>query len=186
MLAALATLGWRATFFLLGSQVQRYPEVARMIVDAGHEVALHGYRHRSHLVRVPWELRDDLERAAELVKAVTGAELRWFRPPYGVLTAGSVLAARAVGLTPVLWTAWGRDWLAPAAQQVADTVLADLHDGGTVLLHDSDCTSRPGSWRSTAAALPLLAPHLVDRGWHVRALGDHLGTQSRLSLSVRS
>ena len=174
VLAALADLDWRATFFLLGSQVQRYPDVARRIVDAGHEVAVHGFRHRSHLARTAVGLRDDLARAVELISAVTRAELQWFRPPYGVLTAGSVLAARAVGLTPVLWSAWGRDWLCPPPEQVANTVLADLRDGGTVLLHDSDCTSRAGSWRSTAAALPLLAPHLADRRLQVRTLHDHL------------
>jgi len=54
-------------------------------------------------------------------------------------------------------------------------VMSTLRDRGTVLLHDSDCTSRPGSWRSTVAALPLLATHLENRGLDVRTLADHLG-----------
>ena len=54
-------------------------------------------------------------------------------------------------------------------------VAAGPDDGGTVLLHDSDCTSRPGSWRSTLAALPLLAAELRDRNLAVRPLGEHLG-----------
>jgi len=176
VLAVLSDLGWQSTFFLLGSQVARYPDVARSIVDAGHEVAVHGYQHRSHLLRTPRGLRADLELATAVIGDVTGAELRWFRPPYGVLTGGSLLAARAVGLTPVLWSAWGRDWLRLPPQQVADTVLADLAEGGTILLHDSDCTSRVGSWLSTAAALPLLAAVLGARGWQVRTLGSHLSS----------
>ena len=55
-----------------------------------------------------------------------------------------------------------------------DELRTGLTDGGTVLLHDSDCTSRPGSFRSTAAALPLLADELDRRGLQVRPLRDHL------------
>jgi peptidoglycan/xylan/chitin deacetylase (PgdA/CDA1 family) len=74
----------------------------------------------------------------------------------------------------VLWTAWGKDWRAGPPVQVVAEVLRTLRDGGTVLLHDSDCTSEPGSWRSTVAALPLLAAQLRARGLEVRPLADHL------------
>jgi hypothetical protein len=74
----------------------------------------------------------------------------------------------------VLWTAWGRDWQAIPPHRVLHHVLAGLDDGGTVLLHDSDCTSAPDSWRSAAAVLPLLAEELDRRGLVVRPLRDHL------------
>jgi hypothetical protein len=74
----------------------------------------------------------------------------------------------------VLWTAWGRDWRAAAT---AHTVVADVERGvaagGTVLLHDSDCTSDPGSWRATLGALPLLAERWSDAGLSVGPLADH-------------
>src|SRR4051812_49678021 len=53
VLEVLADLGWRATFFMLGSQVRRHPGIARMVADAGHEVAVHGTLHRNHLIRTP-------------------------------------------------------------------------------------------------------------------------------------
>jgi peptidoglycan/xylan/chitin deacetylase (PgdA/CDA1 family) len=175
VLAALADLGWHATFFLLASQVRRFPEMARLVVDAGHEVAVHGTIHRNHLVRTPLGIRRDLSIAAREITEVTGVRPRWFRPPYGVLSAGTLWAARDLGLTPVLWTAWGKDWRAGPPAGVAAEVMRTLRDGGTVLLHDSDCTSRPGSWRSTVAALPLLAALLHARHLEVRTLADHLG-----------
>ena len=106
---------------------------------------------------------------------MTGVEPHWFRPPYGVLSAGTVWAARRAALRPVLWTAWGRDWTSAPAETITATVLRTLRDGGTVLLHDSDCTSVPGSWRGTVRALPLLAAHVGARRWQVRTLTDHLG-----------
>lgn len=179
VLDALAALGWRATFFMLGSQVRAHPEVARSVVLAGHEVGVHGDVHDNHLTRSAAWVEQDTARACGEIAAVTGMVPRFSRPPYGVLTGGTLRSARRHGLRPVLWTAWGRDWLAAGPQRVAAELERGLDDGATVLLHDSDCTSRPGSWRSTVAALPLLAEQLAQRGLEVRALVDHVGAAPR-------
>ena len=178
VLRELEKRGWTATFFLLGSQVRLHPGVARSLVAAGHEIGVHGDIHRNHLVRTPRAVRDDLGRATAQIAAVTGTQPRWFRPPYGVLSAGTLWAARDLGLDPVLWSAWGCDWRGGAPERILTHITRSLDDGGTVLLHDSDCTSRPGSWRSTAAALPLLADELARRGLAVRPLGEHLPVRS--------
>jgi peptidoglycan/xylan/chitin deacetylase (PgdA/CDA1 family) len=178
VLRVLADLGWTATFFLLGDQVRRHPAVARSIAAAGHEIGVHGDVHRNHLLRTPWDVGRDLRRASAAITAATGTRPRWFRPPYGVLSAGTLIAAADLGLEPVLWTAWGCDWRGGPAQRVVAEVDRSLGDGGTVLLHDSDCTSRAGSWRSTVAALPLLADEFDRRGLAVRPLRDHLPGRS--------
>ena len=105
---------------------------------------------------------------------VTGVRPRWFRPPYGVLSAGTLRAAAPPGLQPVLWTAWGKDWQRPRPARASASSAATSARAGTVLLHDSDCTSTPGSWRATAAAIPLLAEELDRRGLVARPLGEHL------------
>jgi peptidoglycan/xylan/chitin deacetylase (PgdA/CDA1 family) len=174
VLGVLAELGWSATFFLLGGEVRRFPEVARSIADAGHEIALHGDEHRNHLTRSASWVRRDLSRARAEIVGATGRTPRWFRPPYGVLSGGSLRAATALDLTPVLWTAWGRDWQAIPAPRVLAHLRSGLDDGGTVLLHDSDCTSAPGSWHGTVAVLPLLAAELDRRGLRARPLREHL------------
>jgi peptidoglycan/xylan/chitin deacetylase (PgdA/CDA1 family) len=178
VLRVLADLGWTATFFLLGDQVRRHPAVARSIAAAGHEIGVHGDVHRNHLLRTPCDVGRDLRRASAAITAATGTRPRWFRPPYGVLSAGTLIAAADLGLEPVLWTAWGCDWRGGPAQRVVAEVDRSLGDGGTVLLHDSDCTSRAGSWRSTVAALPLLADEFDRRGLAVRPLRDHLPGRS--------
>ncbi len=174
VLDALHRLGWTATFFMLGKQVQRHPEVAAAVVSAGHEAAVHGFSHRNHLARGPVDVHRDVARAASVVAAATGMRPSWFRPPYGVLTVGSLTAARSAGLRPVLWTAWGRDWEPRSPVQVASTINAQLSSGGTVLLHDSDCTARAaGSWRAAAQALPRLAELTDQLGCTVGPLRDH-------------
>jgi peptidoglycan/xylan/chitin deacetylase (PgdA/CDA1 family) len=175
VLDALDRLGWTATFFMLGGQVTRYPEVAAAVVAAGHEAAVHGFSHRNHLARGPADVHRDVARAAVVIMAATGVRPSWFRPPYGVLTLGSLVAARRAGLRPVLWTAWGRDWESRSPALVADTVGRQLRPGGTVLLHDSDCAARvAGSWRCTVQAIPLLAELADQLGCTVGPLRDHL------------
>ncbi len=178
VLDALAALGWQATFFVLGSQVERHPELARRIAAEGHELALHGYTHVNHLIRTPFDVRRDLERAHLVLVDAIGERPRWYRPPYGVLSAGTLATTRRLGLEPVLWTAWGQDWRRTDAHRVTKTVLRDLREGGCVLLHDSDVTSTPGSWRATAGSLPMLAAALAARGWAVRRLDEHVDPHS--------
>ena len=168
-------LGWHATFFLLGDMVERAPKLTREIVERGHEVALHGNHHRSHIWRSPVAVRHDLERARTIIEDASQTHLRWFRPPHGQLSLGSLAAAHRLDLTTVLWTTWGRDWTAHAtAASVTARVCKDLRPGGTILLHDSDCTSARGSWHSALGALTLLDAHIDARGLRVVSLGEHL------------
>jgi peptidoglycan/xylan/chitin deacetylase (PgdA/CDA1 family) len=105
---------------------------------------------------------------------VTGQRPRWYRPPYGVLTTAALYACRRLDLTPVLWTAWGRDWEASATpESIRGTVIGKLRGGGTVLLHDSDCTSAPDSWRRTLGALPALLDDIRAYGLTVGPLAAH-------------
>jgi len=164
----------RATFFLLGRMVQRAPSLVREIAEAGHEVALHGRGHRAHIALTPGQTLRDLRQGRDEVASAIGRAPTWYRPPYGVATAATFSACRKLGLRPVLWSAWGRDWTSTAtAESVFHTVARDLRGGGTVLLHDSDCTSKPEAWRSTLGALPLLLKHCAEQGWRVGPLREH-------------
>jgi peptidoglycan-N-acetylglucosamine deacetylase len=180
VLEVLDRLGVTATFFMLGAQVARHPQVAAAVVAAGHEAAVHGFTHRNHLARGPIDVCRDVTHAASVVAAATGTRPTWFRPPYGVMTAASLVATRRAGLRPVLWTAWGRDWEDRSPVQVAATVRGQLAPGGTVLLHDSDCTTQvAGSWRATVVALPLLAELADQLGCQLGPLRDHVDSSGR-------
>jgi peptidoglycan/xylan/chitin deacetylase (PgdA/CDA1 family) len=174
VLAALDRLGWHATFFMLGAMVERAPALAAEVAAAGHEVAVHGHIHLSELRRPPRRVLEDLRRARGVIAEATGCAPAWFRPPYGIATSSGLWAARRAGIPMVLWTCWGRDWRIEAtADSIVADIETDLRPGATVLLHDSDCTSEPGSWRATVDALPRLAERWEGSGWQVGALRDH-------------
>jgi peptidoglycan-N-acetylglucosamine deacetylase len=163
VLEALASAGAVATFFLVGEQVERWPDEAAAIVESGHEVALHGYRHRLVLTRAPSALARDLDRAAALIAEITGRKPLYYRPPYGVFSSPALVLARRRGWIPFLWSRWGWDWSAKASgESVARRAGTGLRAGDVVLLHDADHYSAPGSWRTTVAALPSVL-EAVDR-----------------------
>jgi peptidoglycan/xylan/chitin deacetylase (PgdA/CDA1 family) len=158
MLAELQRRGTTAAFFLAGEQVERRPALAAEVAAAGHEVGVHCHRHRNLMRLAPRQVRDDLARAADAIAAATGREPRLYRPPYGILTAAALAAARAHAWRTVLWTSDGRDWRTrETPESIAARVLRRLDGGGVVLLHDADWYSAAGSWERTAAAVaPIL------------------------------
>ncbi len=164
VLSVLEEAGVRATFFLVGEQVARHPALAAEIAAAGHEIAVHGYRHRLLLRRGPRELDADFERATQTIGEATASESRAYRPPYGVFSlAGLALARRR--WQPLLWSRWGRDWEARATPaSIAARATRGLRPGDIVLLHDADDYSSIDSWRKTVAALPAVIEAALATG----------------------
>jgi peptidoglycan/xylan/chitin deacetylase (PgdA/CDA1 family) len=170
----LADWGVTATFFLLGEMVARSPGLAAELAAAGHEIGVHGWTHRYLPPRGPAATWADLRRATHVIGEVTGTRPRLFRPPYGVLSGAALVSARRLGLTPVLWGAWGREWAPGATPASVQANLARHLTGGvTVLLHDSDCTSPPGAAAAALGALPRLLDECAQRGLAVGPLGQH-------------
>lgn len=171
VLGELSRHGAAATFFLVGEQVAQRPALAREIVDAGHEVAVHGYRHSLLLRRRVNELRDDLDRAVAVIADATGVVPLLYRPPYGVFSSGALAHVRGRGWRPLLWSTWGRDWERRATvQSIARHATKGLRGGDVVLLHDSDAYSSEDSWRRTTAALPSVLEAVAALGVPVSAV----------------
>jgi peptidoglycan/xylan/chitin deacetylase (PgdA/CDA1 family) len=173
----LAEHGVHATFFVLGRYVAEESALVRRMVDEGHEIGVHGWTHRCVARVGVGRLVGDLRATQRVVERVSGSRVRWYRPPYGVLTTHALAAARRVGLTTVLWSDWGIDWRRGRTPvQVLDTVTRGLRPGGTVLLHDTDRTSAPGSWRTTLAATGLLLERLALDAVPAGPLAEHWPT----------
>jgi peptidoglycan-N-acetylglucosamine deacetylase len=166
VLAVLAQYGARATFFLVGEQVRRYPSLAREIVDAGHSVGLHGETHRCELRLTPGMLAEDRARGLESIHAATGVRPFILRPPYGAASGSGIAHARQQRMETVLWSRWGWDWRAAATPE---SVLHDVTRSGSlereiVLLHDADHYSAHESFRATVGALPGILDRCAEQG----------------------
>jgi peptidoglycan/xylan/chitin deacetylase (PgdA/CDA1 family) len=166
VLEALAEAGATATFFLVGEQVVRWPQIAARIADEGHEIALHGHIHRLLLRRTRPEVGRDLERALGVIGEATGRAPTCYRPPYGVFSAGALSLVRELGLAPLLWSRWGRDWGKRETPELIERrATRELSAGDVVLWHDADHYSAPGSWSRTAAALPSVLATVATSGF---------------------
>jgi peptidoglycan/xylan/chitin deacetylase (PgdA/CDA1 family) len=153
----------RATFFVLGMNVRRWPHLARAMADGGHELASHGDSHRT-MTRVPprGTLRE-LRQARETIVRSTGATPRFYRPPFGRFNLASWVEAPRLGMRRTLWTAGARDWEEEATPElIAQRILAAAEPGAILLLHDSD--GDPGAPEHTLAALPAILEGLHQRG----------------------
>ena len=165
VLAELERAGAHAVFFVCGEQVERRPEIVREVVAAGHEIGLHGYRHqtRRHWTRAL--LLDDTQRALDAVGAATGSVPLLYRPPHGVFSLSGLRVIRDLGLEPLLWSKWGRDWQPRATPlSIARRATARIAARDIILLHDADHYSARGSWRATVSALPPIFAGLAREG----------------------
>jgi peptidoglycan/xylan/chitin deacetylase (PgdA/CDA1 family) len=155
----------RATFFLVGEQVERRPALAGEIRAAGHAIALHGDRHRLQLRLRAAEIASDLARGAAAIEDATGVTPILHRPPYGIYSGSGLRLARDAGLKPLLWSRWGKDWrrfTTPA--RIAARATRDVRPGDVILLHDADFYSARGSHRRTVEALASVLAVLDRRG----------------------
>jgi peptidoglycan/xylan/chitin deacetylase (PgdA/CDA1 family) len=161
VLDLLSRAGARATFFVIGEQVARRPELAAEIAARGHAVALHGYRHRLQVRLRASELEDDLRRGSDAIEAAVGVRPAYHRPPYGVYSPAGLRAAREAGLQPLLWSRWGKDWRKfTTPGRIAQRATRDLGPGDVILLHDADFYSARNSHERTVQALKLILREL--------------------------
>lgn len=161
VLSVLEREGIKATFFLVGEQVERRPALAAEIAARGHLVALHGYRHRPQPMLPARAVRDDMARGAAVIQGATGMAVAWHRPPYGLYSAAGLAAAREAGFKPLLWSRWGKDWRRlTTPERIAARAGANLNAGDVILLHDADFYSSKGSHQRTVRALTLIVREL--------------------------
>ena len=161
VLSELERAGVRATFFLVGEQVERRPSLAAEIAGRGHLIGIHGYRHRPQPALSPKTVERDVKLGLEAIEDATGTRPSWHRPPYGLYSPGGLRAVRERRLEPLLWSRWGKDWRRfTTPERIASRATANLRPGDVILLHDADFYSSRGSHERTAEALKLIVREL--------------------------
>lgn len=147
----------RATFFLIGREAQRHPELVRQIDLAGHEIGNHTYSH-VRLPQIPSQaIKPELEKTREVVLEVTGKNTILFRPPWGFLDSRSLAELALRKFAIVLWSVDSRDWSRPGARVIAHNVLSKTQAGSIILCHDDH--------EQILGALPEIIKGLKEQGY---------------------
>jgi peptidoglycan-N-acetylglucosamine deacetylase len=154
----------RATFFVLGRQVEKHEALARRIAGEGHEIGNHTWNHERLTTLSRTGIRQNLQRAAEVVERVTGTSPALVRPPFG---ASNNSVATAAGAPIVLWTVDSRDWRNRDPDQVHERVTAAVRPGAIVILHDTRKTS--------VDAVPRILDTLERRGYTFVTVSELFG-----------
>jgi peptidoglycan-N-acetylglucosamine deacetylase len=175
ILALLKQYQAKATFFVIGSKVERYPDLIKALVQGGHEVGNHTFKH----VRLPKASRQ--VRGRELERTWLDLDLlgcprkrRLIRPPYSDCNDRLVAYARHTNQELVLWSVDSGDWRGLDAKTIACNVLSQVKNGSIVVFHDSDedcCKDR----RPTVAALKIILPALKAAGYRLVTISELVG-----------
>lgn len=175
ILAILAEKQVTATFFLIGRNVRRYPEIARAVAQAGHEIGNHSYLHPWHIVG--WSrsavARDTrlAQRAIERAASITPI---WYRPPIGFRNIYLRRVLRALNLHLVNFTFRSFDTVVRRPQYIVDRVLSRNKPGAVILLHDGADRDAISDRAALVAALPVIIDRLRSDGYEFQKLTDLL------------
>lgn len=157
----------KATFFMVGSLAERYPDVVRQVVDAGMTVGNHsyGHPHSPPFAKLPMrQMESQIAQGHRRLEAA-GAAPQLFRPPGGSWNESVLTAAGSVGERTVLWSIDTEDWLGPKPGAIVDRVLNHVGPGSIILLHDGGGDRTP-----TVKALPRILRGLKKMGLAVEPL----------------
>ena len=162
ILNVLARHGAHATFFALGQEAAKYPELVRDILAQGHNIGHHSWDHPLMAGMDHDALMEQIWRTDE---ALGGDVSAFLRPPYGVIDDASRALVEELGLRIVLWDIDPRDWMADGAEAIAQQVLRQAAPGRIVVLHDG------GGYRGeTVQALEIMLAELGQRGYRFEAI----------------
>ncbi|MFH1968778.1 MAG: polysaccharide deacetylase family protein [Verrucomicrobiota bacterium] len=174
ILDALKRYQVKATFFLIGANVERYPETARRIKAEGHLIGNHTARHSRFDQSTASAIAQDIADGQRAIETVTGVTPLWFRPPYGISGPGMEEACRAQGLAIAGWSADANDWNPHPVEKLVASIVSQATSGDILLLHDG-WETRPGADRqNTVEAVPLILAKLKAQGFRFVTVPDLL------------
>ncbi len=160
ILDVLKEYGVRATFFNVGENTVKRPELTAREVAEGHEIGNHTFTHINIRRLSEEKVKDQLLDTERAVTKATGVRPTLFRPPEGRIGEAGKAAAEELGYTVVLWSVDTRDWTHRTAEEIAKTVTENVRDGDVILCHDFISGES-----HTAEALRIFIPKLLARGY---------------------
>lgn len=176
----------KATFFMVGENIEKYPELALEVARHGHTVGVHSHTHRFLPLLSHSDLMSELDRAAQAFEAVFGRKPQFFRPPWGAYNRLVLDSARERGYLTVLWTRSAEDWRNHGVEAITALASTDVRLGEIILMHDAGNYPRPPvgvdpaqaalegkqSREQTVAALDPIIEGIEEQGFQFKTLDE--------------
>ncbi|MCL2621694.1 MAG: polysaccharide deacetylase family protein [Firmicutes bacterium] len=160
----------KATFFVLGSWAQKYPELTKRIFDLGHEIATHSNTHPNFTKLNNTRIRLELETSVRILQDITGATIKYFRPPFGAYNQATLKIAKELGLTTVLWNVDSKDHQNVPAGRMSQNVLKNANCGSILLFHNFG--------KGHIDGLAIILERLSFSGYNIVPIGQLLYTEN--------
>ena len=130
-----------ATFFVLGSEVEKHPETLKFAYDTGNEIGIHSYEHKLFTKLSQDEILDQVSKTKNIIFELTSKNPELIRVPYGTLTKEINKVLNQASLTNVLWNVDSLDWKFKNTTNTYDYVMKKFKGNDIILMHDSFKTS---------------------------------------------
>ena len=156
--------GVKATFFLVGMWVEKYPEIAKKIADNGFEIGTHSNTHPDMTKLSSTDQKLELETSMNLIKSTTGQDAKIFRPPFGAYNDALINTASELGLITIQWDVDTLDWKGLSAMEITNRVLNGVRNGSIILCHNNS--------DHILEALPIVLDRLSKKGYKVTPVGE--------------
>lgn len=160
----------KATFFVTGDWVEKYPEDVKAIVAAGHDIGNHGEHHAQMTQLTEEECIDEIMEVHDKVEELTGIEMNLFRAPYGDYDNELVSIVKACGYYPIQWNIDSLDWKDYGVNTIRKSVVdnKDLSNGSIILLHNGA--------KYTVDALDSIIDGLREKGYQIVPVSELIYT----------
>lgn len=154
-----------ATFFLVGKNVEKYPELVRRIANEGHQLGNHTYHHVDLLKGDRKTIAEEIDRTSKAIAAITGTAPHVVRPPHGFRdpVVMEIMAER--NLKVVEWSVMSRDWTNPGVEVIVDRTVKKVKNGSIILLHDGDGIASKASRIQSVEATRRIIQALMAQGY---------------------
>lgn len=166
VLDTLKKYGAKGTFFMLGTEVNKYPDIVKRIATEGHELGNHSHNHPD-LTKLDYgSVERHFSDTRSTIEQITGINTSLFRPPYGAVNGNVLSAAGNTGSSIILWSVDSLDWDSRNAHSIYNEVMQNVKGGSIVLMHDL--------YSSTADALERILKTLKDQGFEFVTVSELL------------
>jgi polysaccharide deacetylase family sporulation protein PdaB len=163
-----------ATFFIIGKNAEKHPELVRRIFAEGHEIGNHTYNHIDLLKANQQTIIEEIDRTNNVIRTITGQAPRVVRPPHGFRDSVVMEVMAERKLKVVEWSVASRDWTNPGADVIASRTLGKVKSGSVILLHDGDGVEARASRAQTVEATRVIIRELLAQGYRFVTVNEIL------------